>query len=830
MNRFVPQDRLTSLPAPEQGLSAAEAASRREQYGLNIIVETVGASWSSVAHATLKDPMLWFLLATSVLFGVVGEYTEAAILLVALIPFFGMDAFLHRRTQASIAGLSSRLAVEATVVRDGQPQTVPVSEVVPGDLVMLETGQFFPGDGVILEADRLQVDESALTGEAFPVRKRPLDNVAQLKSGGRIDGVHWGLAGTRVLTGTARMTVLFTGRETVYGEIARSAILGSHERTPLQRAVAELVKVLIVAASVICIALAWVRLRQGHGLVDAVLSALTLAVAALPEEFPVVLTFFLGVGVYRLAKRQALVRRGVVVENIGRVSAICSDKTGTITEGRLHLTHLLAAPEVSEQRLLALAAVASRHETNDPIDSAILAAAPAMAAFSELTCFPFTEDRKRETGVVHKGETLMAATKGAPEAILNLCALSGPEANNWAARTQEFAASGHKVIACAWRELDPQKWAGGEPDRGFRLAGLIAFEDPVRDGVPEALQRCQRANIHVIMVTGDHPATATAVARDIGLGKGAPRVIEGDEMMARIEQEGGTFLHDVDVIARAVPAQKLGLVRALQAEREIVAVTGDGVNDVPALQAADIGIAMGERGTRSAREVSAIVLLDDNFRSIVQAIAEGRQLFRNLQLSFQYLLMIHLPLVITAAVIPLVGYPLLYLPIHIVWLEMIIHPTALLVFQDLPPDDHLVRRKHEPRLRFFDRWQWLSIVLVGTTILVVVTASYVRSLGAGYEVEHARAMALVALTVASAGITASLSKLRSLTAKLIVGLTILVSVVLVQVPGLAALLHLKPLHFDDWAIAVAGGLLAAVIPAVQRQFENRHLPRHRAHP
>jgi Ca2+-transporting ATPase len=192
--------------------------------------------------------------------------------------------------------------------------------------------------------------------------------------------------------------------------------------------------------------------------------------------------------------------------------------------------------------------------------------------------------------------------------------------------------------------------------------------------------------------------------------------------------------------------------------------------------------------------------------------------------------MIHLPLVITAAVIPLVGYPLLYLPIHIVWLEMIIHPTALLVFQDLPPDDHLVRRKHEPRLRFFDRWQWLSIVLVGTTILVVVTASYVRSLGAGYEVEHARAMALVALTVASAGITASLSKLRSLTAKLIVGLTILVSVVLVQVPGLAALLHLKPLHFDDWAIAVAGGLLAAVIPAVQRQFENRHLPRHRAHP
>jgi len=329
------------------------------------------------------------------------------------------------------------------------------------------------------------------------------------------------------------------------------------------------------------------------------------------------------------------------------------------------------------------------------------------------------------------------------------------------------------------------------------------------------------------MVTGDHPATATAVARDIGLGKGAPRVIEGDEMMTRIEREGGSFLRDVDVIARAIPAQKLRLVRALQAEQEVVAVTGDGVNDVPALQAADIGIAMGERGTRSAREVAAIVLLDDNFRSIVRAIAEGRQLFRNLQLSFQYLLMIHLPLVITAAIIPLAGYPLLYFPVHIVWIEMLIHPTAMLVFQDLPPDDRLVRRKHEPRQRFFDRWQWLSIVLVGTIITVVVTASYVRSLGAGYEVEHARAMALVALTVASAGITASLSRLRSVTASLIAGLTILASVVLVQVPALAALLHLKPLHIDDWAIAVVGGLLAAVIPAAQWQLRGRLLWQHR---
>lgn len=814
MNRPVPSDRLPDLVALDAGLSAAQVAERRERYGSNTIVESSGKSWGPVVHATVMDPMLWFLLAASALFGIVGEYAEAIILLVALIPLSGMDAYLHRRTQASTAGLSGRLAVDATVVRDARKQVVPVVEVVPGDLVILETGQYFPADGIVTDADQLQVDESALTGEAFPVRKRALERIAPLPADARVDSEHWGLAGTRVLAGSARMLVLFTGADSLYGEIARSAVQGSRERTPLQRAVADLVRILLIAAFAICAALAWVRLSQGHGLVDALLSALTLAVAALPEEFPVVLTIFLGVGVYRLAKRQALVRRAVVVENIGRVSAICSDKTGTITEGRLHLAHVLPVADMPEQQLIGLAALASRQETNDPLDMAILAAAREPAAQKLLTCFPFTEDRKRETGIVQNGKNLLAVTKGAPEAILKLCGPESEETRHWEARVQEFAATGHKVIACARLDLDPDAWYGGEPDRGFQLAGLIAFEDPVREGVPEALQRCQHANIRVIMVTGDHPATATAVARQIGLGNGSPRVVEGDAMMARIEKEGGRFLREVDVIARAIPAQKLALVRALQAEHEIVAVTGDGVNDVPALQAADIGIAMGERGTRSAREVAAIVLLDDNFRSIVQAIAEGRQLFRNLQLSFQYLLMIHLPLVLTAAIIPLVGYPLLYLPIHIVWLEMIIHPTAMLVFQELPANDYLASRQPERRLRFFDGWQWLSIVLVGLIILCVVTVSYVRSLGAGYEVEHARAMALVVLTVASAGVTAALSRLRSLAAKLIVGLTILTSVMLVQVPGLAALLHLKPLHLDDWAFAAVGGLLAAVIPAL----------------
>jgi Ca2+-transporting ATPase len=338
----------------------------------------------------------------------------------------------------------------------------------------------------------------------------------------------------------------------------------------------------------------------------------------------------------------------------------------------------------------------------------------------------------------------------------------------------------------------------------------------VRDGVAEAIQSCREGGIHVLMVTGDHPATATAVARDIGLGGNSPRVIEAQYLETALPQKDGTFLATVDVVARAVPSQKLSLVRSLQAAGHIVAVTGDGVNDVPALQAADVGLAMGERGTRSAREVAAIVLLDDNFRTIIRAIAEGRQLFRNLQLSFAYLLMIHIPLVITAALIPLAGFPLLYLPIHIVWLELMIHPTAILVFQELPGSDRLQRLPRHPRLRFFTAWEWLVIAVVGTLVTVIMVGGYYQSVGIGQDIAHARAMALATLTATSAMLTTILSGLRTATARLIVLLTLGLSALLIQTPGLAALLHLQPLQVNDWLRALGGALIASACALLAR--------------
>lgn len=796
--RRVPLDRLPALGTDVRGLSAAQVEAQRT-CGFNDIVAQAASGWLVVARDTARDPMLWFLMLTASLFGLLGQITESLTLLVAMVPLLGMDAYLHRRTTASSAGLASRLASSARVLRDGRWQDIPSRELVPGDLVEVTPGEYFPADGLLVSGTGLQVDESTLTGESLPVAKLPIEPPAPLPASASEE--HWGTAGTRLLTGTARLRIVCIGSETRYGEIVRSATEGCHTATPLQKAIGELVGVLLGVAVVMCVVLAAVRLWHGHGWIDALLSAVTLAVAALPEEFPVVYTFFLGVGVFRLARKKALVRRAVAVENIGRITCIVSDKTGTITAGSLVLAHRTPADNQDDSSVLQVATFASRPDSGDPLDQSLHRAAGPLPQATRLADFPFTEAQRRETVIWRRnaGETT-AFTKGAPETVLATCNLSGPERTGWLARVEEYAKSGHKVIGCALRDMPAGEPVNVEPEKGFEFAGLLAFEDPVRVGVREAIADCMAAGMRVIMVTGDHPATAAAIAREIGLGGDEPSVV-----VLAPEDDVGAVLgahRGLHVVARATPPQKLALVQALQSEGELVAVTGDGVNDVPALRLADVGVAMGERGTRSAREVAPVVLLDDNFRTIVDAVAEGRQLFQNLRLAFAYLLLVHLPLVIGAAAIPLMGLPLLFLPIHIVWLELVIHPTAMLAFQDLPLMGPLAPVRRHRRARFFSTEAWMAIVLVGGLVGVAVIWSYLHALGADQDVEHARAMALTVLLVASAGITAGLTKLRQATARWLVVGTLVSVGVLVQVPAVSRLLNLRPLHGADWALVV----------------------------
>jgi Ca2+-transporting ATPase len=813
MRRSLPDNRLDGVLQDPAGLSSAEVSTRRQRFGENAIIQARPSRWLGLASDTARDPMIWFLVATAALYAWLGDTIEAAVLAFAILPLIGMDAFLHWRTQASTEGLRQRLAARAAVIRDGQQQDISANELVPGDLVVLRAGDWTPADGLIEVGESLQADQSTLTGEAMPIAKHAFAQGRAVQRGVLIEDENWLFAGVRVLTGGARLRVAFTGAETIYGQIVRSVQAESTEATPIQRAIKRLVFVLLLLALTACVALGLTRLLQGHGLVDAALSAVTLGVAALPEEFPVVFTFFLGVGVFRLAQRRALVRRAVAVENIGRVTCICSDKTGTLTEGRLKLEHILPAAGYDPMSLMRVAARASRSESADPLDLAILET--HHSGEGAMAVFPFTEDRRRESSVVRDGESFIVSLKGAPETVLALTDLGSTEIASWSIRTGELAATAHKVIACA--ELKATRWDGAEPQGGYTFAGLLAFEDPVRAGARDAVVDARAAGIRVIMVTGDHVATARAVADALTIGDGAPVVIEGEALQARLNDAGHSALRGIDVIARATPAQKLALVERLRRDGETVAVTGDGVNDAPALRAADVGIAMGQRGAQTSRDIASIVLLDDSFDTIVHAIAEGRQLFRNLRLSFAYLLMVHGPLVATAALIPFLGEPLLYLPAHIVWLELIFHPTALLAFQELPGDGG---RRIGPRstASFFDRTEWAAIALVAALTALAVFGFYQHALSTGLGAVYARSAALAVLVLSSAAIAAALTRLQTTPAMFVVGATVTSGFILIQAPALASLLHLAPLSIVHLAWAFGMASVIGVATSVAQTF------------
>jgi P-type Ca2+ transporter type 2C len=765
------------------GLSDDEAARRLADCGANAIVPAAPSGIGRLLRAALADPMLWFLLITAGLFGALGDRVEALVLLAAIVPLFGMDAFLHGRVQSQTAALSARLAEHAEVIRDGRQRRIDASALVPGDRIRVAAGAAVPADAVLLDGDNVQVDESTLTGESLPVRKQPLPESPETTS---IAHRHWLGAGTTVLTGEAVAEVIATGAATAYGTLAHAAAEAGRGATPLQQSLRRLVAVLLVVALALCVLLAVVRWWQGFGVIDALLAAVTLAVAAIPEEFPLVFASFLGLGVYRLSRRHALVRRAVAVEALGGVTCICTDKTGTLTEGRVELAHLVCATGIDEARLLRAAGTAANPAAGDPVDAAILARAGAQAAIAR---FPFTEGRRREVAIARDENGLFAVVKGAPETVFGLCGLPADGGADWQERLAALAADGHKLLACGERGVDD---ATQEPDAGYTLLGLLAFADPLRPGVREAVVAARAAGVRIIMVTGDHPATARAIAVELGLGDGAPRVQLGEMVDAA---------DPPDVVARCLPAQKLALVQALQARGERVAVTGDGINDVPALRGADVGIAMGQRGTRAARDAAAIVLLDDAFDSIVAAIAEGRQLFRNLRAAVAFLLLVHIPLVLTAAALPLAGYPLPYTPIVIVWFELLIHPLAFLAFQQsatgTPP------RSVAPA-RFFDARQWRGIALLGAMSTLAVGAAFIVTLEVSADIAAARAAAGALLAACVLGSAAGLSRLRGRSARGVVGVAMIAVVLSLLVPPFAALL--------GWR--VLDGITAALVLAV----------------
>lgn len=812
MKKRISFDTLKNLDLTSEGLSEDEVLNQRVLFGFNEIAEVSGNFWLELIFDTIKDPMIWFLLAIGSVFLIVGDLREGIVLFCAIVPLLLMDAVLHWRARSSTATLKKQLGAIVKVRRKGSEILLPVKEIVPGDLVVLSSGEFLPADGIFESIEELQIDESILTGESLSILKRSsteiLNNIKNIENY-FIDSNQLGYAGSRVQTGRGLLRVLYTGQKTYYGEIIQSVAKLPHERTPLQKSIFKLVQILIILAAIFCVLLAAVRLYQGFGWLDAILSAATLAIAAIPEEFPVVFSFFLGVGVYRLAKKNALVRRAVSVENIGRVTYICTDKTGTITIGQLKLTHLDPAAKIQNEELLLAAASASEPLGTDPVDQAIIEIVQnkKIKLLTRLQVFPFTEDRKHEAAFTFDSEKqeYSCHIKGAPETILKLSDIDSVEKQKWLNKVSEWAQGGHKVLACGVRVLTLDEFHQKlEPLDKFIFLGLIVFEDPCRPEVAQAIKYCYKKSIGVLMITGDHPETAIAIAKDVGLGGASPKAVsaelEPEKFTSSYLDSNPQFLRQLDIVARSNPLQKLEIVKALRQSGELVAVTGDGVNDVPALKAADIAIAMGLRGTRSAKEVSSIVLADDNFQTVVNAIIEGKQLFFNLKIGFEYLLLIHIPFVLTAAIIPLMGYPLLYLPIHIVWLELIIHPSALFAFQMEASEKEDIQNqkiKNNKEAKFFTRFEALWIFGTGFLFSLALAYVFIANQNFNLNLDQSRTKALSLLMLWSAGIVALKTGLKNRGALAIFFGTVISTFIATQVSFIAKNLHISQLQLSD---------------------------------
>lgn len=759
---------LKDISLQTTGLSSEEVLSQRSRYGKNQIIDTSTNLWWDVLKDSLKDPMVLFLFVLGVIFIFLHDYKEGITLLLAVIPLLLMDVFLHWRARSASQLLTEDLLGSVKVIRHNLEQTIPTQELVPGDIVKISPGEVIPADGILELANDIKIDESALTGESFPNVKIAHTihfPSAIAKQTLNIKDQEFVSAGTRVLTGFGILRVVATGEYTIYGEIIRSVTQVKHEQTPLQIHISKLVKYLMGGALFFCLFLALIRILQGHGWIDALLSSATLAIAAIPEEFPMVFTFFLGLGVYRLAKKGALVRRAVSVENIGRVTHICTDKTGTITRGELDLTHVVGSDDI-----LTAALYASNPDIGDPMDLAISREAHRLhisVDYSKvLKRHPFTEDRKKETAQLEN----RSYSKGSPETILKLSNLDSLHKKEWLEKISELAVQGHKVIAVASIQHDHNQNVNREIEENYNFLGILAFEDSPRKEVAGAIAYCKIAGIKVTMITGDHPATSKAIGLEIGLGN---NVLNAEEDFYKIENGSLGFLKSLDVVARCTPLQKLKIVEKLKELGEVVAVTGDGVNDVPALKVANIGIAMGLRGSRSAKEVSSIILSDDNFNTIVSAIIEGKKIFSNLKLSFEYLLLIHIPLVLIAAILPFLGYPLVFTPMHIVILELIIHPTAILGFQSFSKVNEIQSGA------LINKKSFLKVILPSIVVSSFLIYLFSKlSTDSSIDIHYARNSIVALLIIWSAFLVIILNTFRNMMAYVLAILSCLVSLLI----------------------------------------------------
>jgi Ca2+-transporting ATPase len=828
---------------PRRGLDGAEAASRLAAEGFNELPQDRRPTAWRTVWRTCTEPMFLLLVAAGALYVALGDLREALLLLFAVTVVMTITIVQERRTERVLEALRDMTSPRALVIRDGVQQRIPGREVVRGDLLLLAEGDRVPADAVMLSGGAVEVDESLLTGEAVAVTKRPWDGREDFTTPGG-DGLPFLYAGTVLVRGQAVAESRRVGAATELGRIGAALREVRVERTPLQQEIARLVGLFAPAALLLCAAIVLILGFARGDWTGGMQAGITAAMSLLPEEFPVVLTVFLALGAWRLSRHRVLTRQVAVIEALGAATVLCVDKTGTLTENRMGVAALAlpdgavfdvagdragALPEAFH-RLLEFGILASAVNPFDPMEQAFRALGDRYLHGTEHLheTWQLAHEYAVAPGMLamtHVWRTLehshyVVAAKGAPEAILDLCHAPAARIDAVRMHVDALAARGLRVLAVACGTHRGAQWPDRQHDFDYEFLGLIGLEDPLRPGVAEAVRECREAGIRLAMITGDHPSTARAIARQLAL-EHADDVLTGDELRALDAEERRRRIAAATVFARVMPEQKLSLVQAFIASGEVVAMTGDGVNDAPALRAAHIGIAMGARGTDVAREAASLVLTDDDFGSIVHAVRVGRRIFDNLRKVTSYILAVHVPIAVIALLPLLCGWPLVLFPVHVVFLQLVIDPACSLVFELEGEEPGLMRRPPRRRTQPLVAASTLrGALLQGLCATLAVVGVYALALER-YPAEAARTLGFTTLVATNlALIVLNRSRRRGWLANLVAPNPALRVVLLAAVAGYAcalALPWLRGLFLFAWpggpalACAVVAGVLAVAV-------------------
>jgi Ca2+-transporting ATPase len=753
-----------------KGLTTSQAKEKLLAEGYNTLPSSKPKNFFSIALGVVKEPMFILLVACGTLYLVLGDLQEGLMLLGFVFVIMGIEFYQEKKTEKALDALKDMASPRALVIRDGVQIRIAGFEVVTGDIIVLQEGDRVPADATVLNSVNLLADESLLTGEPVPVRKNDWDEVEKIIQPGG-DDLPFIYSGSMIVQGNGIARVTSTGINTEIGKIGKALEGLKEEPTRLKQEMGSLVKKLSLVAAVLCIlVIVGYTLTRGT-LVNGFLAGITLAMAMLPEEFPVILTIFMALGAWRMSKKKVLTRKPSAIETLGSATVLCTDKTGTLTLNKMTVTSLFNGkdfltvanadkfnPEFHE--IIEYGILSSQTNPFDPMEKAITSIGDLYLEGTEhihkkwkmIKEYPLSKELLAMSRVFSfKGsQEKIIATKGAPEAIFDLCHLDEKNKKRLSLAVEELATSGLRVLGVAKAKIIAKGLPEIQHDFTFDFIGLIGLSDPIRENVKQAVSECYKAGIRVIMITGDYPVTAKSIAHEIGL-ENPDLCITGQELQAMTDDELCEKIKETNVFARVVPEQKLKIVNALKKNKEIVAMTGDGINDAPALKSANIGIAMGEKGTDVAREASSLVLMDDNFESIVGAIKMGRRIFDNLQKAFGYIFAIHVPIAGLSLIPILLGdFPLILWPVHIVFLELIIDPACSIIFEAEKEEKNVMNRPpkriDEP---FFGGKKILFSCLQGAGILIITLTIYLLGLHFGYEAEEVRAMAFTTLIVSN---------------------------------------------------------------------------------